>query len=170
MDPAAKLFRYDEALASVGLGEPSITLIENDVAFGVLLAESAHQDSYSDKLYLDQVTLLRIKGKGWAYRDFQQVAIHPGPEGIWIAQDVMTGDLLREPSVVPYHVIFISAEDFEDLGRRREENLCRPVFDYAQMLFGKLPGFSYEEDVLVTPDEYATAGKLLRDASFVVAK
>ena len=33
----AKPFRYERSLASVGVGEPSITLIENDVAFRVLV-------------------------------------------------------------------------------------------------------------------------------------
>jgi len=41
---APQLFRYRTRLVSVAAAEPCVALIENDTAFSVLFAESAHED------------------------------------------------------------------------------------------------------------------------------
>jgi hypothetical protein len=42
-----------------GLLEPSLTLIENGPAMGILLAEDCHQDSHSGRFYVDRVSWAR---------------------------------------------------------------------------------------------------------------
>ena len=111
MDTSVQLFRYDQRLTAIGLGEPSITLIENDTAFSVLLAEAARDDSHSERLHFDQVSLVRIRGKSWHFYESQLATIRQTPNGIWIVQDTLSGKLYHEQSAVPYHVIFIFEPD-----------------------------------------------------------
>ena len=70
MDTSVQLFKNDQRISCVGLEEPSIMLIENDRAFSVLLAEELKQDSFSNRIHLEQVTFLRVKGKSWQYENF----------------------------------------------------------------------------------------------------
>ena len=58
METGVQLFNYARKLTACALGEPSLTLVQNDAAFGLLLADGAHEDSYTSRLYLDGVTYL----------------------------------------------------------------------------------------------------------------
>ena len=90
--------------------------------------------------------------------------------GTWIVQDALSGKLYHEPSAVPYHVIFISASDYRRMIIAKNQDRPRPIFDYAKEQFGYLPGFSFAQDTLKTPDEYACAADLVSGFEFVTEK
>ncbi len=157
MEQAILTYRYAEPLAAVGMAEPSIALVENDSAFGLLISESAQEEEALNSLHLSQVLLLRVWGKEWATFEFQQIRIAADAHGIWTATNPLTGEILREPSPIPYRVIFLSMEDYRGLQAALADAAARRVFAFAQHHFGNLPGFSYNDNVLTTPDQYATA-------------
>ena len=168
--PCVQLFRNSRRLTSIGLQEASITLIENDTAFSVLLADSVRPGEKHSDIVLENVTLFRARGKKWARTKFAEVCIHHNEEGIWLAEDVQSGRLFHEPSQVPYHMIFISRRDYASLIQSLKGERPRTVFEYTQKKFGGLPGFSHETDVLVTPMGYAEAGNSVKDAQYVTSK
>ena len=167
---APQLFRYQTSLVAVGTGEPCVVLIENDTAFSVLFAESTHEETVTGQLLLNGAWLLRVKDKDWTYRGFRKVILRRSDEGLWVAEDDATRLVFHEPSEVPYHVVFISWEDFTRLCSWREQDVALPVFEFAQELFGALPGFSCADKLLTTPDGYANAGQRLTRARFLCWK
>ena len=88
-------------------------------------------------------------------------------EGMWFAQDLCSKDYFRNPSVRPYHVIFISAEEYRLLLGYRVEGLALPVFQAAQQHFGRLPGFCSRENILEAPDDYALREDVLSGSVYV---
>ena len=162
------LFRYDKPVVATACAEPCIVLLENDVAFSVLFAESAEEKPASRHLRLEEVCLLRVKGKGWRYERFGVVEVRRQGNGLWLVEDTGTSRIFHEPSEVPYHVIFIDERDFARLHKWRDRDVARPVFEYAQRLFGMLPGFSVARNVLTTPARYASAE--IPGTEFVCAK
>lgn len=169
MDSCVQFFRLDRKLSGCAVGEPSVTLIENDLAFGVLLAEGIHQDSTTSRLYLDQATYLRVRKARWQYDDFQTVCIYC-MNGVWVAQDVISGRFFHEASVVPYHIIFVSEPEYRGLMVARHKDMARPIFHFAQMRFGRLPGFTFEKNMLTTPDTYASRKDLFQADEYVTRK
>jgi hypothetical protein len=101
---SVQLFRYDQQLTACALGEPSLTLVRNDSEFGLLISCGAHEDSFTSRFYLDEVSYLRVTGRQWAYTDFDSVAIFQHA-GIWLAQDTGSGRYFPNPSHRPYHVV-----------------------------------------------------------------
>jgi hypothetical protein len=85
-----QLFRYDQKLTVCALGEPSLTLLRNDSQFGLLISSGAHEDSFTARFYLDDVSYLCVSGREWSYTDFASVAIFQH-EGVWLAQDTDSG-------------------------------------------------------------------------------
>jgi hypothetical protein len=79
---SVQFYRNDRKLTACALGDPSLTLVQNDSDFGVPLAESAHEDSFSGRLYLDAVSYLCVHAEQRYYADCQSVAIHRD-EGVW---------------------------------------------------------------------------------------
>ena len=170
MTTSVQLFRYDVKSVSMGIADPSITLIENDTAFSLLLAETASSDSLNDRLYLDQVTLFRAKGKSWSIHDHQRIALSCTASGVWLAQDILTGVIFHEPSLVPYHAILITQQDFASLTDSLSMNQPMDVFRFAQQHFGNLPGFSFDGNSLTTPDHYATASNRISEYAYACVK
>lgn len=144
-----------------------MTLVRNHSRFGLLLSSGAHEDSFTSRFYLDEVTYLCISGREWCYVDFDSVAIFR-EEGVWFAQDTASGRYFPNPSHRPYHVIFISYAEFRTLQNARAEGLAFPVFEFAQKHFGRLPGFSFRANSLETPDDYATAGDSVPVSDYVL--
>jgi hypothetical protein len=161
-------FRYDQKLAACALGEPSLTLVRNDAKFGLLIADGAHEDSFTARLYLDEVTYLCVSGTNWSYQDFEAVAICRD-EDVWLAQDTETGRYFPNPSHRPYHVVFISPAEFQRIQYSRSEGLAFPVFEAAQRHFGHLPGFSYRTKSLWAPDDYANRADAVPLSQYVLA-
>ena len=141
-------------------------MVQNDSAFGLLLAEGAHEDSYTSRLYLDGVTYLRVHGKEWSYTDFLCIAIYQ-EDAVWFAKDLGAGRFFPHPSKRPYHVVFISHAEFSYLLSLRNESRAYPVFESAQKHFGRLPGFSFHRKSLQTPGDYATATDALSLQQYV---
>lgn len=168
MDTAVQLFRRDTRLIACAIGDPSVTLLRNDTAFCLLIAEAAHQDSFSGRLYLDGVAHLRIDGPTWSYTDFESVVLFR-QHGICFAQDTATGRYFHSPSVQPYRVVFITPAEFARLRYYRAEDLAYAAFEFAQLCFGSLPGFSFRLRVLEAPDDYATAADALAPSDYVFA-
>ncbi|MEO6786116.1 MAG: hypothetical protein ABI318_08280 [Chthoniobacteraceae bacterium] len=164
---SVQLFRYDRKLTACALGEPSLTLVRNDSEFGLLISSGAHEDSFTARFYLDEVSYLRVTGRQWSYTDFDSVAIFQH-EGVWLAQDTTSGRYFRNPSHCPYHVVFISHAEFRRIQYSRAEGLAFPVFESAQPHFGRLPGFSFRAKSLETPDDYANRGDVVPISEYVL--
>jgi hypothetical protein len=142
---------------AVGLSDPSITLIENGPALGVLLAEGCHEDSYSGRLFLERVTWARGDESVRALRNFANVCLYSAEPGVWVAEDVTTGRLFPRPSRLPYHVLFLTAADYRDLRGRGTGSDAGAILAYARNRFASVPGFHMQHERLVSPDGYATA-------------
>jgi hypothetical protein len=164
---SVQLFRDDRKLTACALGEPSLTLVRNDSEFGLLISGGAHEDSFTARFYLDEVSYLRVAGKRWSYTDFDSIAIFQH-EGVWFAQDANSGLYFPNPSHSPYHVIFISHAEFQRIRHSRAEGLAFPVFELAQEHFGRLPGFSFRANSLEAPDDYANQGDAVPVSEYVL--
>jgi hypothetical protein len=162
-----QFFRYERKLTSCALGEPSLTLVRNDSQFGLLISSGAHEDSFTDRLYLDDVSYLCVSGRQWSYKDFDSVAIFQN-EGVWVAQDTGSGCYFPNPSNRPYHVVFISHAELLRIRHSRAEDLAFPVFQSAQQHFGRLPGFSFHAKSLEVPDDYANRGDAVPISEYVL--
>lgn len=134
------------------------------------MSEGVHEDLATSRLHLDSVTYLCVSGAHWRYADFKDVALYSSQEGVWLAQDTISGRYFPKPSKQPYHVLFISATEFRRLQHWRGEGIAFPVFEFAQERFGRLPGFSFRERTLETPEHYATAEEVVPAERYVTLK
>jgi hypothetical protein len=155
MDTSAQYYRCDHKLTACALGEPSLTLVRADSGFGLLIASSAHEDSFTSRLHLDEVFHLSIVGERYVYTPFDSVSIYRELDTSF-AQDSATGRFFPFPSPRPYQVIFIPEDVHRRIAWYRAEDLAFPVFEIAQRLFGDLPGFEMSPRLLTTPPDYAT--------------
>jgi hypothetical protein len=149
-----------------GLLDPSLTLIENGPALGILLAEGCYQDSYSGRLFLEHVTWARGDESVRALRDFASVCLYSSQPGLWLAE-VGTGRLFPRPSCLPYHVLFLSEIDYQHLIRCRTKGDAAAILAYARSRFGTLAGFQLQGEQLVSPKGYAMAAEGLAARKFV---
>jgi hypothetical protein len=165
---SVQLFRYDQKLPTISAtGEPSLTLVRNDSQFGLLLSSGVHEDRKISWLCLEEVSYLRIAGKEWVYTDFDFVTVFKHAAGVWVAQEPLSGRYFRNPSRCPYHVIFIAHEEYRRLRSYRREGLALPVFRAAQEHFGRLPGFSFNANILEAPDDYALRDDALSASEYL---
>ncbi len=169
MQTSAQFFRQEHKLVACALGEPSLTLVQNDSAFGLLLTAGVHEDSLTSRLYLESVTYLHVAGEQWHYDDFSSAVIYANDKGFWVAQDEATRLYFPKPSRQPYHVLFISQDEFRRLQHWRTEGVAFPAFELAQKRFGRLPGFSFRERMLETPEHYATASEAIAAEKYILA-
>jgi hypothetical protein len=165
---SVQLFRYDHKLTACALGEPSLLLIRNDSEFGLLISRGAHEDSFTARLYLEEVTYLSVYGREWSYADFDSVAVFQQDE-VWVAQETDSRRYFPNPSRRPYHLIFISEEELLGMEQARADGLAFPIFEAAQRHFGNLPGFTYRAKSLETPSDYATWRDAVPLSEYVVA-
>ncbi len=168
MEP--QFFRYQQRLTSISLEESALTLVENDSAFGVLLSESTRMGRRLSETILDSAILVRCRKKVWSQDLFEEVSIRLDHNNIWIAEDLRSNRLFREPSIVPYRLIYVSEDDYVRLMEHVKENRLYDVFAFCQRLFGALPGFDFAGDGLAVPENYAAAGRLVADAEYVTEK
>jgi hypothetical protein len=103
------LFRYDQELTAVALGEPCLVLIDRKDPISLLLAQSACEESYASRLVLVDVTHLRAGRDEGSCRTMAEVAIYESG-GRWVAEDTASHEILPQPAPHPYAVIFISKE------------------------------------------------------------
>ena len=164
---SVQLFHYDRKLTACALGEPSLALVRNDSEFGLLISGGAHEDSFTARFYLDEVSYLRVVGEHWSYTDFDSVAIFQH-EGVWLAQDTDSGRYFPNPSHSPYHVVFVTHAEFQRIQHSRAEGLAFPVFESAQQHFGRLPGFSFRAKSLEAPADYANRNDAVPRSEYVL--
>ena len=168
MDTSPLLYRDSRRLSAVATGEPSVTLIRNDTEFALLLADGAHEESFTGRLHLDGVSHLRVFGQFWSWTDFASVSVYR-EDDLWLAQDAATRRFFRNPSWRPYCVLFIGDDEHRRLRYCRAEGLAGPVFRFAQSHFGRLPGFAARDRALETPDDYATADDAIPPSLYTFA-
>jgi hypothetical protein len=146
------------------LGEPSLTLIENGPALGVLISESCHQDSFRDALYLDHVTWARGDESARTLRDFPEVCLGRSDQNFWIAEDPATGRLFPQPNLRSFPMLFVSERDYRNLMQWRYAGDARSIFTFVRYRFSQLHGFHLHRERLVAPPSFASvAGVSGRD-------
>ncbi len=149
-------------------------LLQNDRAFGLLLAESGRSD-FLGRFRLDQATYLSVEGSDICYLDFPGVHVYQG-DGIWFAQDVESGRFFPNPSQMAYRSVYLTFAEFKRLQYFRAEGVAQPVFSFAQERFGKLPGFShrpkswFRRASFSAPEKYATARGILPASKYILAE
>ncbi len=170
MDTRVQLFWHEGTLTTTCLHAPCLALLENDSAFTLLIARNARRDNLEHGTFLEQVEHFRVKGRTWARWASECIHVTQTAHGIWIAQEVLTGCLFQTPSLIPYQLIFIPRYEFATLVSSLEEGRARRVFSMAQQKFGRLPGFSFTENTLTSPDNYATVRHLEGKFTFFCPK
>lgn len=164
-----RFFRGTERLTAVALGEPCFVVVEaHEDGFGVLLAESTTQDSYSSNLMLNNVRYVRITAQGRPAFDFDTVLLGRNASGLWTAKDPLTDRVFRNPSITPYCLMFVPNEEYLRHLRPLSRDAALDLFRCVQTRFGDLPGFSCEGSVLKVPDDYAQAADRLPGVTYVL--
>jgi hypothetical protein len=171
MEPKPVLVRPESGAGDAvvtGLGDPSITLVENGPALGILLAEGCHEAGYGGRLFLNRVTWARGDETVRALRDFARVCLYQAGKGAWVGEEVETGRLFPRPSYLPYHVLFLPGAEYQNLMALRAEGNAAAILTYARERFGQLSGFHLHEERLVAPEGYAAAGEeMMAGSSYV---
>jgi hypothetical protein len=151
-------YRIDQAIA-----DPSVTLIEMGDEFGFLLSESAYDTAIDDRLVLENV--LWAKGvvvPGFfsghtelARRELDEVSLFRHDSGVYVAQDLATRFYLPQPSAIPYAVVFITQDQYEDLRQQITMDAFYDVIDTISIVLDGVPGFAVDGDALIGPATYA---------------
>jgi hypothetical protein len=142
---------------AIQLGDPSITLVENGPAIGLLIAESCRQDSFTGRLFLEQVTWARCDESVRAMRDFLEACLCRTEHGLWIAEETTTGRLFPQPSHRPFPVAFVSESDYRVLQERRSVGDIQSLFQLATTCLRKLTGLRLYEGRRTAPRKSAAA-------------
>jgi hypothetical protein len=151
-------FRGTEQITAVAFGEPCFVVVEaHENGFGVLLAESTTQDSYSTNLTLNNVRYVRITPQGRRGLCFDVVVLHQDASGLWAARDPRTDWVFRNPSIKPYCLMFVPPDEYLPYLAPLNDESALDLFRCVQRRFGNLPGFSCEGSILKVPDDYAQA-------------
>ena len=156
------LFHCDtdrDAIIATGLADPSLTLIENGPAFGVLIADNCHEDRSSVRFFLDRVTWVRGDDAVEVFRRFEAVSLYRDGRGIWLAEETQTRRLFPQPSRIAYQVEFLSEPEHETLRHYVGKRNFRAILQAAYQRFARLPGFRLQNEKLVAPEGYANAAK-----------
>ncbi|HEX3132048.1 MAG TPA: hypothetical protein VHX44_00530 [Planctomycetota bacterium] len=154
-DTRVQLFRHSRPLVAPALGEACLALIRNDAVMNLLLADSAGW--HEGGLLLEQVAWCCVHTDTSTTQRLTAVHLHRGTDSLWRATDRRSGKMIRQPSMVPYHVIFIEDEQRARLQAALLTEDDEMVFTTAQQHFGTLPGFDFGVGVLISPPGYATA-------------
>lgn len=165
METAPQLFRTDRAITTCALVEPSLTLVQNDSQFGLLISEGLRPDSTGSRL--DAVTYLCVEYKKWSYTEFESVAVYEN-EALWFAQDLYSGRYFPNPSRSAYRMAFISRGELRVIRAAQAEGIAFPVFEMAQRHFGKLPGFRARKRTLESPKDYAVESSAVSRSAYVI--
>jgi hypothetical protein len=154
-DTRVQLFRHSRSLVTPALGEACLALIRNDAVMNLLIADSAGW--LEDGLQLDGVSWFCAHADHASTRRLTSVHLHRGADSNWRATDLSSRKIIRQPSAVPYQVIFIDDEERVQLQKALITDDDALVFTTAQQHFGALPGFDFGDEVLISPPGYAMA-------------
>lgn len=153
-----RLHRSGRTLTAIALAEPCLALIRNDTICNLLLAEQAVE--HGDVLGLNTVMWFSARQQSSRMRELTHVTLGRQADGCWCARDDTTHKIIRRPSRLPYHVVFIDPEERTRLRAAFTAGDAGTVFSAAQQHFGRLPGFDFGSDVLISPNNYATVTDL----------
>ena len=151
--PWPQLFRYEQKLTALAGADPSLTLLGTVGAPALLLAESARQDSWSGRLVLERVSLVRRVDQ-WSCRDLSEVAL-VGENGMWRAEDTTSHEAIFPPQPDAFAVVFISKHDFEQLQTFKNRQAAGPIFEFARRFFKTLPEASVPKEHPLRPGDQA---------------
>jgi len=165
METAPQLLRNDRITVKCALSEPSLTLVQNDSQFGLLISEGVRPNSTGSRL--EAVTYLCVECQKWSYTEFEAVAIYESDD-LWFAQDLDSGLYFPNPSRAAYHMAFISSGELRVIRAAQAEGISFPVFEIAQRHFGKLPGFKARNRSLESPENYATESSAVSRSAYVI--
>ena len=166
MNTQPKIYRQNNLVSSVTISEATISLIEcYPTRLGLLISKGISSDSITPGTMLLDTLYLLLDGKTWRSCIFSIIRIEYY-NGTWYSIVSNSNKILHEPSLVPYNIIIISEKDYINIINNIKIENVRMVFDFAKYRFGKLPEFSIDEDHIVTPDNYATAGDNKKDYDY----
>jgi len=156
MHTAVNLYSREAQPVATTLADPCAVLIENtDSHFGLLLAESCGLEACPPDFLLQNVFYFRASREAVKPRNCARVLLMR-TDGIFIARDTESGDVLPNCSERAYVVSYLSQGDREELlwhvNRGRESFMFR----WAQQRFGNLPGFEAHDNALTSPSDYAS--------------
>lgn len=160
MIPVSRIqfFRGNQLQTATAVDEPCLVLVRNDTVLNLLMAERALPQG--DGLQLTDVTWFCAHRDRTTSRALPVVDIERNPDGIWLARERETRKLIRRPSRIPYHALFIDMIEHRRLCRTLAQGDGAAVFLATQQRFGQLPGFDFGDGVLISPPGYATVDDL----------
>lgn len=150
-----QLFRHTRSLVTPTVGEACLALIRNDAVMNLLISDSA--EWHDEGLRLEGVAWFCAHAEHATTRRLTSVHLHQGADALWRATDLGSSKMIRQPSTVPYHVIFLGDEERVRLQKALITHDDALVFTTAQQHFGALPGFDFGDEVLISPPGYAVA-------------
>ena len=153
-----QLHREHQTLTACALDEPCLVLIRNDAVFNLLIARRAAESE--DMVLLHEVWWFSACIDSSRIRRLSLITLARERSGYWVARDAASGHVIRRPSVVPYHVVFISEHDLQSVLSSLDMADAGRIFSSAQQHFGQLAGFDFGPGVLISPKDYATVGDL----------
>lgn len=155
MQTCAELYTRESLLTATAPAEPCAILIENtEEYFGLLLAESCLQDSWSGTLSLQSVVHFRATRRHALQQRHDEVRLAQDG-GLYVLREIRSGNILPNRSRRPYTICFMPAGDHEELHWHLGRGKGSALFRWAQLRYGALPGFAAVENALSAPDDYA---------------
>lgn len=176
MTPETKprMFRKGGIKVDSAIADPSVTIIEAGNAFGLLLADSATDSPLHNKLILEDVLWVRCVPEGGIWnrmfnrrdmetRAFGEVALYRHDGRLFVAQDIESERYFPSPSIDPYVVVFITVEEYHALRQTAEQEAMESLLKSMEWLVHGLPGFSFDGESLIGPNNYANASAQFLD-------
>ena len=163
-----RLVKAGATLTAALTADPSLTAIEVGEALGFLLADSCHESMMGAKLHLETVLWVRcekgtgvrervLKRKKLQLRPLDQVDLYRHEEGVFVAQDASSLQYLRFPSRDPYHVMFLTKEQHDQLRRQVEQRSVEQVLESIGTVVQEEHQFGFDGEWMTAPASYATA-------------
>jgi len=169
-DYLPRLFEGGTALAEVPVNQPALCLVENDRYFGVFIAESVNRDPNPTHLHLLRALHFRVPPYSGPFVTYPRVDMAPCPPGVFVFRDAITGLMFREPSRLPYHLIFIDQRSYHRVLAMIAREEYAEAFRWCQEQYSQLPGFSLVDQSLRSPQQYADAGAAISEGQWVGSK
>ena len=160
----ARLFKDGKKLTALAVADPTVTIIEVGKTPGFLLAESCiESNSPGVKLHLEQVNWIRYRAKRKIFvhhphflmQFFPEVTLYRHATGVFVAQDTSSMQYIPWSSVEPYSVIFISKDRYDGLHHEIQQHAFEQLLGSVKAVAQDAPGFSFDDDTLRGPVNYA---------------
>lgn len=97
----------------------------------LLLAQSARQDSWSQRLVIDTVSLIDYT-VAWSCRDLAEVVLFK-QDGLWVPEENRPPRGFRKGKATAFTIVFMSAEDYEKLQTFKAYRTAETIFKFAAL-------------------------------------